>query len=63
MPNIAIIVNKNRRYEAYNQDGRMILQRTKWLDAKCALNFYDYWYVTLESRAGKQILDKVRISH
>jgi hypothetical protein len=55
----ALIVNRNRRYEAFNQDGRMILQREKWHDAQEAVQHYGYFPVSLWSHTGKTIKDKI----
>ena len=55
----AIIINRNRRYEAYNQDGRMILQRPRWHETEVWIRHYGYFPVSLWSMAGKTIKDKI----
>ena len=56
----ALIVNRNKRYESYNEDGRLILTRPTFTECVAFTYRYDYFPINIWSRLGKTIKEKIK---
>lgn len=62
-PCIIIFLPRFSAYEAYSENGRLIVRRPRWGDINLICYNYRFSPVPLNSRCGRTILDKVNNHH